>query len=280
MLAAHPVLGYVYWNPDPVLVDVGFYALRWYGVLFATGIVLSYKLVQRGFRKADLADRLFEKFALAIVLGMCVGMRLGHFLFYEPMAFVERPVEVFLPVSFMPEFHFTGYQGLASHGGVIGILVAVGWFVWKHRTVSRGFVLNQLALVGPLAGGFIRLGNLMNSEIIGGATTAPWAFIFASVDRLPRHPAQLYEALGYFVIFALLNRLQHRPQFQQQGRLLGIFLMLLFGWRFLVEFFKEDQVAFEQALWLNMGQLLSLPFVVGGIILCCLSRRSETGNCR
>ncbi len=280
MLAANFTLGYIFWNPNPVLIDFGFYALRWYGVLFATGIILSYGLVRSGFRRADLADQLFDRFAFAVVIGMFVGMRLGHFLFYEPMAFVERPIEVFLPISFRPEFHFTGYQGLASHGGAIGILIAVGWFVRKHRTVSGTFVLNQLAVVAPVVSGFIRLGNLMNSEIIGRPTTAPWAFVFASVDQLPRHPAQLYEALGYFAIFALLFSWQRQPRFQQRGRLFGVLLVLIFGWRFLVEFFKENQEAFEQTLWLNMGQLLSLPFVIGGMLIWYLSRRSGTDSYR
>ena len=262
---------YLYWNPDPVLIDFGFFTLGWYGVLFATGIVLSYVIVLQGFRQAGLADALFEKFALAIVLGMYVGMRLGHFLFYEPWAFVERPIEVFLPVSFHPAFHFTGYRGLASHGGAIGILLAVGWFVRKYREVSLVFVLNQLAIVAPLAGGFIRLGNLMNSEVIGRPAGVPWAFVFASADTLPRHPTPLYEAAGYFTLFFLLYFLRQRPWFRQKVRLLGLFLVLLFGWRFTIEFFKENQEAFEQALWLNMGQLLSIPFIVVGVVI--LSRR-------
>ncbi len=265
---------YVFWNPDPVLIDVGFYELRWYGLLFATGIVLSYVLVQRGFRRAGLSDAVFDTFAASVVLGMFLGMRLGHFLFYEPMAFVERPLEVLLPVSFDPTFHFTGYQGLASHGGVIGILVAVGWLVRKHRPVSGWFVFNQLAIVGSLAGGFIRLGNLMNSEIIGQPTEVPWAFVFVPVDTLPRHPTPLYEAVGYFAIFALLYGLRQRPWLRRRGRLLGLFLVLLFGLRFGVEFFKENQEAFEQALWLNMGQLLSIPFIVAGIIILILSHRA------
>jgi prolipoprotein diacylglyceryl transferase len=280
MLTANFTLGYILWNPDPVLIDFGFYALRWYSVLFATGIALSYILMRQAFRRAGLAGALFEKFVLAIGLGMFVGMRLGHFLFYEPMAFINRPVEVFLPVSFTPELHFTGYQGLASHGGAIGVLIAVGWFIRKHRAVSAVFVLSQLAWVSCLLGGFIRLGNLMNSEIIGHPTTVPWAFVFASVDQLPRHPAQLYEALGYFAIFVLLLSWQRQPKFQQQGRLFGVLLVLIFGWRFLIEFFKEDQEAFEQTMWLNMGQLLSLPFVIGGMLIWYRSRRRETYNHR
>ena len=266
---------YIFWNPDPVLIDFGFYEFRWYGLLFATGIVLSYVLVRRGFRRAGLADALFDTFAQAIVLGMFIGMRLGHFLFYEPTALVERPLEVVLPVSFNPTFHFTGYQGLASHGGVIGILIAVGWFVRKHRQVSLWFVLNQLATVAPLASGCIRLGNLMNSEIIGRPTEVPWAFVFVPIDALPRHPTPLYEAAGYFTIFALLYVLRQRQRFRQEGRCFGLFLVLLFGLRFVVEFFKENQEAFEQSLWLNMGQLLSIPFIVAGAIILVTSRRSS-----
>ncbi|MGB3849095.1 MAG: prolipoprotein diacylglyceryl transferase [Tunicatimonas sp.] len=278
MLAAVGTLGYVLWNPNPVLIDLGFYTLRWYSVLFATGIALSYVLVRGAFRRAGLADALFEKFVLAVVLGMFAGMRLGHFLFYEPMGFIERPLEVFLPVSFTPEFHFTGYQGLASHGGAIGVLVAVGWFISKHRVVSVAFVLSQLAWVSCLLGGFIRLGNLMNSEIIGHPSAVPWAFVFASVDMLPRHPAQVYEALGYFTAFVLLSFYRSRSGFHSHGRWFGLSLVLIFGWRFFVEFFKEDQVAFEQVLWLNMGQLLSVPFVVGGVLIWYFSHRSETDS--
>ena len=272
MLTANCFLAYILWNPNPVLIDFGFFALRWYGVLFATGIVLSYAMVLRGFRKAGLADVLFEKFAFAIVLGMFVGMRLGHFLFYEPIAFVEKPMEIFLLVSFTPTFHVTGYQGLASHGGAIGILIAVGWFFRKYSSVSLLFVLNQLAMVAPLGCGFIRLGNLMNSEIIGRPSDVPWAFVFAQVDSLPRHPTQLYEAVGYFAIFLLLYFLGQRPWFRQQGRLFGMVLVLLFGLRFVVEFFKENQEAFEQALWLNMGQLLSIPFILAGVVILFSSR--------
>ena len=258
-------IAYVRWNPDPVLIDLGFFALRWYGLLFATGIVLSYLFVQQGFRKAGFAPVLFDNFSVAMVLGMFVGMRLGHFLFYEPAAFVERPLEVFLPISLSPHLHLTGYQGLASHGGAIGILIAIGWFVSKYPAVSATFVFNQLAVVAPLAGGFIRLGNLMNSEIIGRPTDVPWAFVFASIDSLPRHPTPLYEATGYFAIFALLINLP--SSFRRRARLTGLFLILLFGARFLIEFFKEDQAFFEQALWLNMGQWLSLPFIVAGIVI-------------
>ena len=262
---------YVHWNPNPILIDFGGFTLGWYGLLFTAGVVLSYLIVRRGFRRAGLSDEQLETFARATVIGMFVGMRLGHFLFYEPEAFVERPVEVFLPVSFTPSFHVTGYRGLASHGGALGILLAVGWFVRRCPEVSWAFVLNQLAVVAPLAAGFIRLGNLMNSEIIGRPSEVPWAWVFVPVDALPRHPTPLYEAVGYFTIFFLLYFLRRQQWFRQPAQFVGLFLVLLFGWRFVIEFFKENQETFEQALWLNMGQWLSIPFVVAGVALLFLS---------
>ncbi len=261
------------WNPDPTLVDSGFFELRWYGLLFTLGIAISYTLVQRAFRQANLPDALFDKFAVTIVVSMFVGMRLGHFLFYEPQALIERPLEVLLPISFSPSFQFIGYQGLASHGGIIGMLLGTVWWVRKHPSVSWWWIVNQLALVGSLAGGFIRLGNLMNSEIIGKVTDVPWAFVFTSVDALPRHPTQLYEATGYFMIFGLLYWQKRRKLFRHPHRSLGWFLILLFSWRFIVEFFKIGQVAFEDGLWLNMGQWLSVPFVVVGMVLLLLPTR-------
>ena len=266
---------YIYWDPNPILIDIGFFALGWYGLLFAAGIIISYVIVLQDFRRAGLTSVQFDNFAYAVIIGMYVGMRLGHFLFYEPAAFIERPVEVFLPVSFSPVFHFTGYRGLASHGGAIGILLAVRWFTRKYPDVSLFFVLNQLAIVAPLAGGFIRLGNLMNSEIVGKPSSVPWGFVFTSIDTVPRHPTQLYEAAGYFTIFFLLYSLRQHSWLLHKGRLLGLFLILLFSWRFIVEFFKEHQEAFEQTLWLNMGQILSLPFIITGIIILLLSHRKE-----
>ena len=266
------VLTYIYWNPDPELINLGFISLRWYSLCFMIGILLAYVLMGRSFRRAQLTEQQFEQFTLYIILGMILGMRLGHFLFYEPWALVERPWEVILPISLTPNFHFVGYQGLASHGGAIGVLLAVFLFVKRFPTVSFWYLLNQLALVAPLLGALIRTGNLMNSEIIGRPTEVPWAFIFIRVDDLPRHPAQLYEALSYFAIFWILQYAYRKPWFQQKGRLFAISLVLLFTARFVIEFFKENQVPFEQGLALNMGQVLSIPFVLIGILILTFRR--------
>ena len=263
---------YIHWSPDPELIDLGFFSLRWYSLCFTLGIVLAYVLVGRRFRRTQLSEQQFEQFTWYILVGIMLGMRLGHFLFYEPGALIERPWEVILPISFTPDFHFTGYQGLASHGGAIGILIGVFLFNRRFPAVSSWYLLNQLALVGPLVGVLIRTGNLMNSEIVGGPTEVAWAFIFVRVDSVPRHPAQLYEALSYFAIFLVLQYAYRKPWFQQKGRLLAISLILLFTARFVIEFFKENQVPFEQELALNMGQLLSVPFVLAGVAMLFFHR--------
>jgi len=166
------------------------------------------------------------------------------------------------------DFHFIGYQGLASHGGAIGVLFAIILYSKKFKT-NIWFVLDKVAVATPLTGAFIRLGNLMNSEIIGHKTNVPWAFIFQRVDNLPRHPTQLYEAFAYLMIFLIMKFTYDRFHDQKkEGFLFGVFLILLFFARILIEFFKINQESFENDLFLNMGQLLSNPFVLAGIIIC------------
>jgi len=265
-------LGYLRWTVSPEIVDLGFFTLRWYSLLFTTGILLSYFIVRQQFRRACLSDEAFESLVLHVLISMIIGMRLGHFLFYEPHLFLERPLEILLPVSFTPELHFTGYAGLASHGGVLGILIGLAIFSRKHPRISIWFTLDQLALVGPLAGVFIRLGNLFNSEMIGHPTMVPWAVIFPLADEMPRHPAQLYESVSYLLIFGGLVIWKSRAKAPPDGLLCSLLLIWLFSARFTVEFFKINQVAFESNFTLNMGQLLSIPFIIIGIVLYFIRR--------
>lgn len=264
---------FIYWGISPTIFELGTIPLRWYGLLFTTGIIISYWIVRQQFKRASLPDNSFEILTLYVLPGIILGMRLGHFLFYEPDALWERPHEVILPFSFTPVFRFTGYQGLASHGGAIGIFLSLWLFHRKYPNISIWFVLDQLALVTPLAGAFIRLGNLFNSEMIGHPTTVAWAFVFAHVDLLPRHPAQLYESISYLIIFLGLLIWKFRPGIRPPGMLFSLLLIFLFLARFIIEFFKINQVAFENQLALNMGQLLSLPFIGLGIILYFYCRR-------
>ncbi len=270
------IYGYITWDANPNIFDLGFYALRWYSVLFLGGFVLSYLIVKHRFKTALVNPYLLDRLTIYTVAGTLVGARLGHCLFYDWGYYHSHLIEIILPFQFTPHFKITGYQGLASHGGGIGIFIALWLYHRKyHKDINLLWVMDQLALVVPLAGCFIRLGNLMNSEIIGRPTELSWAFIFVRDDGVPRHPAQLYEALAYLGIFILLN-LAAKYWSSKNGFLLGLFLILIFTARFLLEDLKEDQVAFEAHMSLNMGQLLSIPFILTGVILMIIKSGKKT----
>ncbi len=259
------MLNYIIWNPDGTLLDLGFYQLRWYSVLFGLGFVLGYFFVKQRFKRADYNLKLLDNLAVYLVLGTILGARLGHCLFYDWAYFSNHLLEIFLPFRFSPSFEFVGFQGLASHGGGIGVFIAVLIFAhqYKIRTV---WLIDTIALVIPLAGVCIRLGNLMNAEILGKVTDVSWAFIFTSVDQLPRHPTQLYEAICYLITFGVLYYLNQAKRYKE-GLLIGVMLIMIFVARFAIEFVKVDQVAFESEMRLNMGQWLSIPFILTGLFV-------------
>lgn len=259
------MLSYVVWNPSGIIVDLGFYQLRWYSVLFGLGFVLGYQFVKMRFKAANYDVKLLDSLAVYLVFGTIIGARLVHCLFYDWDYFSQHLLEIFLPFRFSPQFEFTGFQGLASHGGGLGVLAAVYIFSRRHK-INTLWLIDTIAFVIPLAGACIRLGNLMNSEILGKVTDVSWAFIFTEIDGLPRHPAQLYEAISYLLIFIFLLWLK-RQLFFKPGMLVGFMLMLVFMARFLIEFVKANQVAFENDMTLNMGQWLSLPFIVIGFLI-------------
>ena len=268
------MLSFISWNPDPVIIDLGFYSLRWYSLLFALGFVVSYIILKDHFKKAGLGEEMLEKLTIYVVLATIIGARLGHCLFYDWAYYSEHLLEIFLPFRFQPEFEFTGFRGLASHGGILGIVVAVLLYSRKYK-IKAFWVFDKLSLVGALAGAFIRFGNLMNSEIVGKPADVPWAFVFERLDSVPRHPGQLYEALSYLFIFCILFYLSRNNK-REPGFIFGLFFTLLFSARFIIEFFKADQSAFEAGMVLNMGQLLSIPFILFGITLCFLKRHKTT----
>jgi prolipoprotein diacylglyceryl transferase len=201
------------------------------------------------------------------MIGILVGARLGHCLFYEPSYYLSHPLEMILPVTFPPDggIKFSGYQGLASHGGILGLLI--GLYIYSRKTKHPMIdTLDLIAVVAGLCFGFIRLGNFMNSEIIGTPTTLTWGVIFERVDNIPRHPAQLYEAVSYFIIFTIMMLLYKKMRARlKNGFLFGLATVLFFTARFLIEFVKENQVGFEEKMTFNMGQLLSIPFILTGI---------------
>lgn len=259
----------IYWNINPEIFRIGGFALRYYSIMFAMAFYFSYLVLSKIYIKENVSISLLKKLAIFVFVGTLAGARLGHTLFYEFGYYKDHLLEMILPFRMYSngEFEFTGYQGLASHGGAIGIIFAVAWYCRKYKQ-SFLWILDRLVIVVPLSAFFIRIGNLFNSEIIGKPTNASWAFIFERVDMIPRHPAQLYEAILYLFIFIILSYLYQNnvPNFKE-GFLLGCFFAMLFTVRFFIEFVKEKQEAFENTLPINMGQILSIPFIMIGVYL-------------
>ena len=273
----------IIWNPDVVAIDLGFIAIRWYSLCWALGLLAVYILMHRLFRQQRLSEEQFEPMFMYCFIGILAGARLGHCLFYEPGYFLNHPVEMLLPIretmnperwtawltwvpTGNPKTHWavTGYEGLASHGGTLGLMAALCLYARKVK-LPLLHVLDNVGIVTPVCAFAIRMGNLMNSEIIGHPTAVPWAFIFTRVDMLPRHPGQLYEALCYAAFFFVGWWLYRRfPKRVGTGYFFGLCLLLIFSSRILIEYTKENQEAFENGMLLNMGQLLSIPFVVLG----------------
>lgn len=280
------ILGYILWNPDVVAFSLGPVEVRWYSLCWCLGLLTVYQLMHYLFREQKLGEDKFEPMFIYCFLGILIGARLGHCLFYEPDYYLSRPMEMLLPMRKFAdgEWHFTGYEGLASHGGTFGLMLAIILYSRKVK-LNLMHVLDNVAIVTPICAFAIRMGNLMNSEIIGRPTDVPWAFIFERVDTLPRHPGQLYEALCYALFFvvewmiyraSLKKSVVDRYASSQQGKPLfdirvgsgfyfGICLFLIFFSRIFVELTKENQVDFESGMMFNMGQLLSVPFVLLGL---------------
>ena len=261
------ILNYIHWNPDPEIINVFGFSLRYYGLLFVSGLILSIYILGWIFKRENLPPENLEKLSVYGMIGILAGARLGHCLFYEPSYYLSHPLEMILPITFPPDggIKFIGYQGLASHGGALGLLIALYFYSrkTKHSIIDT---IDLIAVVAALGSGFIRLANFMNSEIIGMPTTKPWGVIFDQVDNVPRHPAQLYEAISYFIIFAIMMILYDKLRDKlKNGFFFGLVLVLIFTARFIIEFVKEDQVGFENGMTFNMGQLLSLPYIVVGI---------------
>lgn len=263
------MLDYITWNPDLIICHIGPVALRWYSTCWLVGLLLAYLIVKYLYKAQKIADEKFEPLFLYCFIGILVGARLGHCLFYEPEYFLSSGthiVEMFLPMrqDSYGEWHFTGYEGLASHGGTIGIITALLLYCRKMK-MNVMTVLDNISIAVPVTSCFIRLGNLMNSEIIGKPTDLPWAFVFERVDMLPRHPGQLYEAIAYACFFVVMWTFwRKKPQRVGTGFFFGLDILLIFTARFFIEYSKEIQVAFEAGLPFNMGQLLSIPFIALG----------------
>ena len=265
------MISYITWDVNPEIFD-GFVFLRWYGLSWVLGLFLGQRIMFNIYKKEDISMVELDKLVIYMMLGSIIGARFGHILFYDPIHYWNNPIEI-LPIKIKPNFQFTGLAGLASHGGIIGGLITL--FIY-NRKYKRGYLwlLDRLIIAGAALGGFIRLGNLMNSEIIGTPSNLPWAFVFTRVDQIPRHPSQLYEAIFYFIVSIALYMVWKSGKFYAtHGFIFGLGVTLIFTQRFLIEFLKENQVAFEESLSLNMGQILSIPLIIGGIILMIWSKK-------
>jgi prolipoprotein diacylglyceryl transferase len=256
------LLNIIPWNPDPEIFRIGSIAVRWYGLLFASAFFFSYLVMNKIFKNENLKEDVLDRLTIYMAIGVIAGARLGHCLFYEPGYYLSHPAEIIM----------IWHGGLASHGAAIGILLAL-WLFSKKEKKDYTWILDRIAIVVALSGFFIRMGNLMNSEIYGVETTVPWAFVFLRNQEVaPKHPTQIYEGLFYLVLFFFLAWAYWRKKGEHiQGTLISLLCILLFMARFFIEFLKEDQVAFEASMKLNMGQLLSIPFILAGCVGLYLS---------
>ena len=269
------ILNAIHWNIDPVMFNIGSFGLRYYSLGFLIAFVLGYWIVSLMFKREGVRPNYLDSLVVYMFLATLVGARLGHCLFYEPDYFLtsDHWVEIFWPFR---DGHFKGFEGLASHGAAVGILTAM-WLYWRHYKMHIWWLLDRMVIVIALGGAFIRLGNLFNSEIYGHATSLPWGFIFEREhETVAKHPTQLYESLSYFAIFGTCLWYYLRKKGNvRSGSIFGWWLVALFGVRFLIEFVKNDQVDFEAGMALNMGQLLSLPFIAAGLVIAWLSKKEK-----
>jgi len=231
---------------------------RWYSLIFAAGMIGGYMMMRAVFKRENKPVELLDSLLVYIVFGTMIGMRLGHCFFYQPDYYLSHPWHI-------PMIWEGGY---ASHGGFLGVIIALWLFVRKYGNMTFLWLADRIAFASMFAGGCIRVGNFFNSEMIGHPATVPWAVVFKRIDMVPRHPAQLYESVGYFAVCGLgWLAYRYTKTAALPGRLLGLIMIGGFGWRFFCEFFKEDQVAFEAGMKFNMGQLLSIPFIILGVFL-------------
>lgn len=261
---------YIDWNPSIEAFSIGGFAMRWYALCWLIGLLSAYFIVRKLYKEQKIKDELFDPLFVYCFVGILAGARLGHCIFYEPDYFLssgKHIVEMIVPIRFLADggWKFTGYAGLASHGGTLGLIAAL-WLYVRRTKLPIWQVLDNIAIATPVTACFIRLGNLMNSEIIGKVTDVPWAFVFEQVDMQPRHPGQLYEAIVYALLFFIGWYLYRRmPQKVGTGFFFGLCLTYIFTARFFIEYIKEVQEAFEASLPIDMGQILSIPFIIIGI---------------
>ena len=267
---------FITWNPSLEVFSIGAFSMRWYSLMWLIGLALAYLMVRWLYKKQGIANEKFEPLFIYCFMGILVGARLGHCIFYQPDYFLtswKGVIEMLLPIKIDATggWHMIGYQGLASHGGTLGLIITLLLYVRRFK-VPVWTVLDNIAIATGITACCIRIGNLMNSEIVGKITdeSLPWAFWFVQNDGpqnvVLRHPGQLYEAIAYALLFGLMFWLYKKmPQRVGTGFYFGLCLAYIFTFRFFIEYFKEVQEAFEEGLPFDMGQILSIPFIIIGV---------------
>lgn len=259
-------LSAIYWSPSEG-IDLGFFTLHYYSLMFVVAFTVGWYVMKSIYKREGISMEKLDSLFIYTVLATLIGARLGHVIFYDWAYFQDHLLEIFLPVKFEPEFHFTGFRGLASHGAAIGIIVAMYLYCRNvlHKPVL--WILDRVVLPVAIGGVFVRIGNFMNSEIIGEPTNSDFGVVFVNLgEDFARHPAQLYESFCYLIVFAILWLVYWKTNKRMKlGYIFGLFLVLLWTVRFFIEFVKEAQIG-ERATWvLNTGQWLSIPFILAGL---------------
>lgn len=253
------LLNYIHWNVDPEIFNLGPLSVRWYGLLFASGFLIGYYIGEKMLRSEGVPQKWIDSLFFYLIIATIIGARLGHVFFYGWDYYSQHPGEILM----------VWHGGLASHGGTLGIMVAM--YIYSKKVSKRPmlWIFDRIVVPTALVAAFIRTGNLMNSEIYGLQTTLPWGFIFErNGETVAKHPTQLYEALAYLLTFVVVMYMYWKTRAKyKEGLIFGVFFIFIFGFRFLIEFIKEDQEAFEAGMALNMGQWLSIPFVLLGAFL-------------
>ena len=267
------------WAPSETLFKIGSFGIHYYSLMFIIAFGLGYYLMKKIFDEEKISLEYLESLFIYMVLSILLGARLGDVFFYSWDYYQDHLLEILLPIRDTPNgYTFTGFRGLASHGAVIGSLLGLYLYKRKFKERSLFWLLDRVTIPVAVGASFVRLGNFFNSEIVGKYSNSNFGVVFLNrVENLPRHPAQLYEAVGYLILFFILRQVYRTEKKKREGYLIGLFFIGMFTIRFLIEFIKESQGGFEEILGLlSTGQWLSIPFVLFGILLMYRSRNQIT----
>lgn len=255
----------IHWNPDPVLFAVGPLQIRWYSLMFLIGFTIGFQIIKRMCLRDGKPVEKLDTLLVWVVLATIIGARLGHCLFYDPDYYLSHPLDILKVWE----------GGLASHGGTLGVILALVMFSRRNPEFGTMWLLDHVCVPVPLVASLIRVGNVMNSEILGKPWNGPWSFVFTRVDQVPRHPGQLYESLAYMILFAINYTLYRKNPDRPAGFFFGLTIFWIFAARILLETFKENQEPFENGMLLNMGQILSIPLALAGLAIFVRALRAK-----